>query len=486
MGLLSFLSRKTPKNTPPDNREERIRTITPGRDSVPEDSPSLISAIKGMTSIVTPSFRTEVIPLIRNLYKINPDVSITLQDMMKLVNTGHKIDFPNNTDEEADKMRQHLKKASNKWSRYSAGIDGLINRFISQTLVGGALSIEAVPNEKLDGIETVLFLKPENIVFKRENNGVYSPYQKNLYKLGENSRKEDYIKLNPETYFYIGIFNDTDEPYGIPPFMSALDSIKGQADMKDNFKHIMELVGMVGFVEALMEKPDKRADESVRAYESRLSRTLKEMKRNIKNSLRDGVVTGYKDDHEFKLNATTKELGNMNIPWQMNQQSVANGLGVNGSIIGLNASGTEGGQGITLSKLISQLKNLQLLISFGLEKLYNLELLLAGFNSKGISITWGTSTISDEVKVQQARQYKIQNLNLLYTAGIISQNQYAWELGYDSPDRSEPRVPLEDTSDPQEATKKKQRQDDKNQSARRTRDKNNPAPKRGDQNTKTR
>ncbi len=40
--------------------------------------------------------------------------------------------------------------------------------------------------------------------------------------------------------------------------------------------------------------------------------------------------------------------------------------------------------------------------------------------------------------------------------------------------------------DPQEGTKKKQRQDDKNQSARRSRDKTNPAPSRGDQNTKAR
>lgn len=50
-------------------------------------------------------------------------------------------------------------------------------------------------------------------------------------------------------------------------------------------------------------------------------------------------------------------------------------------------------------------------------------------------------------------------------------------MGYDSPSEEEPRVSLEDqfakggNSDPQEGTKKKQRQDDKNQSARRSRDK---------------
>ena len=288
------------------------------------------------------------------------------------------------------------------------------------------------------------------------------------------------------------MYNDTDEPYGIPPFMAALDSLKGQHDMRVNFKHIMEVCGMVGFLEAKMAKPDQFGNESVRQYEARLERNLRDLKRNLRDGMKDGIVTGYIDDHEFKLNSTTKELGNIKEPWNMNQQSVANGLGVNGNLIGVSSTTGEGATGIMLSKLISQLKNLQMLVTYVLDFLYSLELRLAGFNNKGIKIQWGTSTISDEVKVQQGLQYKIQNLDLLYKAGIISQDQYAWAMGYDSPDEDEPRVSLEDqfakggNLDPQEGTKKKQRQADKNQSARRSRDKTNPAPSRGDQNTKAR
>lgn len=477
------------KDPPPESNKEKQKpsTISPGRVSVDEDE-SLISSLRGITTMVDPSFRVEVIPLIRDLYKVNPDMGIALQDMFKLANTGHTITFPNNTDAEAEKMREHLNKATKKWSRYTAGIDGLVNKMIVQCLVGGAISVEGVPDDDLSGLATILFLKPENIVFKREYNGVYSPYQKNKnYFL----KHQDYIKLNTETYVYAGMYNDTDEPYGIPPFMAALDSLKGQHDMKVNFKHIMEMVGMVGFLEAKMQKPDQAPNESLRAYEARLERTLRDLKRNLRNGMKDGIVTGYMDDHEFKLNSTSKEMGNIEKPWAMNQQSVANGLGVNGSLIGVNSVTGEGATGITLSKLISQLKNIQTIVTYVLDFLYSLELRLAGFNNKGMKIKWGTSTISDEVKVQQGLQYKIQNLDLLYKAGIISQSQYAWEMGYDQSDEDEPRVSLEDqfskgNSDPQEGTKKKQRQDDKNQSARRTRDKANPAPARGDQNTKAR
>lgn len=480
------------KDPPPEPYKEEKKskpsTISPGRVSVDEDE-SLISSLKGITAMVDPSFRVEVIPLIRDLYKVNPDMGIALQDMFKLTNTGHTVTFPNNTDDEADKMRKHLAEKTKKWSRYTAGIDGLVNKMIVQCLVGGAISVEGVPDEKLEGLDTILFLRPENIVFKRENNGVYSPYQRNKNYF---VKHQDYIKLNPETYVYAAMYNDTDEPYGIPPFMAALDSLKGQHDMRVNFKHIMEVCGMVGFLEAKMAKPDQSGSESLSQYEKRLERNLKDLKRNLRDGMKDGIVTGYIDDHEFKLNSTTKELGNIKEPWNMNQQSVANGLGVNGNLIGVSSTTGEGATGIMLSKLISQLKNLQMLVTYVLDFLYSLELRLAGFNNKGIKIQWGTSTISDEVKVQQGLQYKIQNLDLLYKAGIISQDQYAWAMGYDSADEDEPRVSLEDqfakggNSDPQEGTKKKQRQNDKNQSARRSRDKTNPAPSRGDQNTKAR
>ena len=476
------------------NKDEGKGSISPGSVSQPDDgvgNSELITTLNGMTNLVTPTFRTELIPIIRDLYKINPDVSIALQDMFKLSNTGHTIDFPNNTAEESTKMREHLKKVTNRWSRYTAGIDGLINKFIVQLLVSGAISAEGVPNKKLSGLETILFIKPETIRFKRENNGVYHPYQRNPRIV--DGLKDSFIKLNTETYCYVGMYNDTDEPYGVPPFMSALDSIAGQHTMRKNFKHIMEIMGMVGFLEAKMAKPPRTAGESEKTYQERLNSTLRKMKTNIVGGMSDGVVVGYIDDHEFDLKSTSASMQNINLPWNMNQQSVANGLGVNGSIIGVSASqsGTEGGAGIQLSKMISQLKNIQTLVIFVLEFFYSLELRLAGFNNKGITIQFGTSTVSDDIKLQQAREYRARVNVTLYNQGIISQDQFARDMGYEAPDQPEPREPVEadddsGTGDTTTGKKKKKREDDKDKSDRRTRDKNNPNPKRVDQDSKPR
>lgn len=342
------------KGSPPPIQEEReerkpkVTGIDPGRVSAPDSQTNgMLYTLKDFTQMVNPSFRVEVIQLLRDLYKINPDVSKALQDMFQLTNTGHQVHFPNNSDKEAEAMGDHLNKVSKTWSNYTAGIYGLINKMVVQCFVGGAISIEAVPKADLSGIATILFIRPDTIVFRRENNGVYQPYQHtagNALKTGS-----DYIKLNTQTYKYVGMYNDTDEPYGIPPFMAALDSLKSQADMRVNFKHIMENAGMLGFMEALMEKPDREPNESVNMYESRLDRDLRRLKIRLRDGMKDGLIVGYKDDHEFKLNSTTENMGNIDKPWSMNQQSVANGLGINSSLIGVNSSTTEGGAGINLS-----------------------------------------------------------------------------------------------------------------------------------------
>ena len=173
----------------------------------------------------------------------------------------------------------------------------------------------------------------------------------------------------------------------------------------------------------------------------------------------------------------------------MNQQSVANGLGVNGTLIGVQSTTTEGGAGIQLSKMISQLKNIQMLVSNILEFVYTLELRLAGFNNKGIEISFGTSTVSDEVKVQQGLEYKIRNLMSLYTQGIIGQDQFAFAMGYKTPNQKEPREtvdPSSGVSSPADHAKKQKREADKDTSDRKTRDKAKSVPKRKDQDVRPR
>lgn len=51
-----------------------------------------------------------------------------------------------------------------------------------------------------------------------------------------------------------------------------------------------------------------------------------------------------------------------------------------------------------------------MIVSYVLKFIYELELRLAGFDCKGISITWGSSTISDEVKSNRVDSIRFRTL----------------------------------------------------------------------------
>ena len=118
--------------TPPIQKEKAVKKpsvtgVDPGRISVPDDSVSSNNLmLTDFVKTVKPSFRVEIIKLIRDLYKVNPDVGKALQDMFQLTNTGHRVQFPNNTDRESDLMRDHLSDRTKRWSNCMAGIDGYV------------------------------------------------------------------------------------------------------------------------------------------------------------------------------------------------------------------------------------------------------------------------------------------------------------------------------------------------------------------------
>lgn len=464
-----------------ERKKQNVVALPPGRSSVPDDSSNPLNYIHKNTVLVNPSYPTELITLIRKLARINPDVGITIQDMFKLANTNHSIEFPNNTDKEAREMKMHLSQVSKEWSTYTAGIHGIINKMLVQCYLTGAISVEAVPNSDLSGLSTIVFVDPESIRFKREKDGVYKPYQ--LAKIITNV-VDGVIPLNPNTYFYVSMYNDRDEPYGIPPFTPALMPLEDQAAMKENFKTQMNMAGLMGFMEATIQKTPKKSSESESAYATRLTNELATFKDRIKGGMIDGVMVGHMDDHEFKFHSTTKDMTNVDKFWNMNQQSVANGLGISGNVIGVSGINTEGGMGIMLSKILSQLKNSQMLVASVLEKIYSLHLTLAGYDNKGLNVKFGTTTVSDELKVQQGLEIKIRNLLILYQQGIISQDDFAWAVGYDKPDQEEPRQDPNAIADG--AAQKTKDKDNKAIDDRAKRDKDKTNPKRADQDGRPR
>lgn len=425
-------------------RKQEVITAPAGRVSQPDyGEESSVINIGTQFDFVTPSFVRDSIPTIRKLYKVNSDMGAILFDLISLTNTGHTIDFDQTVPpDQVDKMRKHLKEASKRWGSGVSGIDGLINKMIAQIWVSGALSNEWIPNRNLTGIQNNALINPENIHFKYDRkNSRYISYQA---VKGIRLIEKSFIKLNETTYKYYALLNDTDEPYGIPPFLTALEDIGTQKDMKSNINHILKQLGLLGYLEVKVAKPDQDTNESKTNYEARLKKLLIETKQNTQNGFMEGVVVGYEDDHDFQFNSTTKNLAGVSDIFNMNERQIASGLKSSPNFLGLPGGGTETNMGIVFTKMLSQLKTVQKILGLNLEAGYRLELLMAGFDFKSINVKWKASTITDDMKIQQSSEIKQRVAKALRIDGIISQDKYAEIMGYEKPHSQEPVVPFED------------------------------------------
>jgi hypothetical protein len=449
--------------------------LPPGRTSIPSSEQDLFIA-DTLDSVIKPLFNLSIIPHIRWLAYSNPDVSQAMNNLVELGNTGHTIKFDAAVTEEAiNKMKAHLGAKDKSWSESSAGMNGLVNKMISQMAISGALSVEWVPNISLTGIQSMVMVNPEDIRWKYHRGKLkYEPYQYLKNRLLPNS-EDNLVKLNPNTYRYYALNGDTDIPYGIPPYLASLESVRTQKVMMDNIKFIVEQIGVLGFLHVTMEKPSQNGGESYDAYVSRLEKFLEDTRKRVQMGYRDGITVGYKDDTDFDFKSATRDFAGVGELFQLNELLLSSGLKMDASMLGRNYGTSETQINVIFTKLLAQLKNIQNPIARCLEYGYALELRLAGFVFNTLTVIFNAPTALDELKAEQAREIKIRNENALYLDGIQGQEQYAHAMGFEKPNQKKPRFIR--ASVQTEAEAKQQTEKKKDASDKKVREKNKPREK---------
>lgn len=443
--------------------------------SVRETNKDYMRNLQASLRVVDSEFNFEVIPVIRKLSKINPDVNQALNDFVKLANTGHKIKFDKSVNSaELEKARNFLSESSKSWHVGAAGINGIVNKMFYQIQIGGALSTEWIPNMSLDNLEEVRFINPENIRFVVEKRlSSYHPYQKLVNKILTGQGQNNLKRLNTNQYKYIALNGDTDLPYGTPPYIAALKPIETQTSMLENISYIIEMMGILGYVDAKIDKPNQNADESDDAYKKRLTQMLIDYKERIKGGMKDGLTVGFMDDNEVNFNQTTTNASGVKDLFEQNELLVSAGLNYDAIFMGKPGS-TETLVTVMFTKMISQLTNIQNIVKENLEFGYKMALRLAGIQFNSLHVEFNKSTVTDTLKFQQAREILVRNLQALYNYGIINLDQMADELGYESADQKEPRVNIEKEDATGDQAKKEKTEKGKDASDKKGRDKKNP------------
>lgn len=458
LGLEISFARSRSGNAPnPPNPEERTvvvdtdsgpMPVSGGRTSVPEGSSTLAGFISEELSLIGPEFNVELLRALERLAQYNPDVSYALDNIVQLANTPYDIYFDGEglTDDQILAMRQNITAHEDRWYANSGGLNSLRNDLLAQIALTGCLSSEMVPNNNLDGIKKIVLVNPRTVRFSYNyTEDIYEPYQEGSSIMSKNGQSVVGMnRLNPNTYKYLAIRRFNENPYGIPPFLSALEAVAFEKYLLENYRHIIKKVGIMGFLSVVVNQPQRKPGQTDAQYQAEAQTYLTEVARETEKGVAKGFVVGFKGSHDFDMKQVSQNIQGARDVFKMNTEMKTAGLKQDPLMLGKNYSTTETIGRVILAKLSAQLQNYQGLMDKFLAEVFFVHLKLAGFDRLSkVTVESKKPLIGDELREQQAMEKKIDNFDKLYKQGVIGQSERAQALGYDEPDQEEPREPVE-------------------------------------------
>lgn len=412
-----------------------VKPTQAGRSSVPDGRTISTGGISIEPSLWSP----ETLTILEMLVMRNPDISNAAENVISLAATERKVYFADNVPEAQQKrMRTYLYENENRWYSNSSGIDALVSDMLLQLVTHGALSVEHVPAPDLRSIEKVVLVDAKNIRFVwNPKTGMFEPKQQPRNWMATAGYRTDtvagLVDLNTQTYCYLAFRRVAESPYGLPPFLSALDAVEAQTQGMKNFRFMMRKLGMLGLMSVNIRRPDENDGEKQTAYELRCNKRIAEAAREVEQMMNTGVAVGWLKEVEFKLFSTSNEAQGAEKLSQIIDRFVMSGVKQDPAMLGRQFSTSETFGRVLLAKLSVQIGVYQKIVAAYLGRLYETALVLAGFKPGAVKVEFARPMVGDQVRDAQALQTTIDNVLKLRDQGIISQQQAANELGYEKP-----------------------------------------------------
>lgn len=373
---------------------------------------------------VHPDFPIEFIDLIQKLVLITPDLSQAVKRIVQLANTGLEFELEDASESEQEKARLEIK-------RFMALQPGLINSLIRQVCITGAVSAEAVPNLNLKGLAELRLVKTASIRFGRVQEAgrtVLRPHQ---------AVAHGYAALNPLQYYYEALEKSEESPYGIPPFIAALENVFVQQSARKSTRSVLEKLGLLGFLHVVRRRgrprPGVRPEDAAATEEKELN----DLRDSAVKRLSKGLVVSY-DDTDIKHSNVTGDTRGFDSVWKTNEEQIASGLDIDPAILGRSYSTTETYAGVVFTAFVRKLANMRQPVESFLKFALTLHLRSLGYRFSRLHGVWGPdASINRQADAEAERvraeteQIQIQNALAKVQAGLITLDDAARELGYE-------------------------------------------------------
>ena len=168
------------------------------------------------------------------LIDAHPDISFAIWNFMRIGDSGYTLRVENVDDsetyddglEEIQALVKRLSQPNVENFEISKDFDKTIQQLFLSTVMRGACALELVLTPSYDDVAFIAPVDPATVDFKFENDR-YVPYQ-----------DEETLSLDIPTFFYCGLDEMIDDPYGMSPILSALNAVIFQMQVLNDLKQI--------------------------------------------------------------------------------------------------------------------------------------------------------------------------------------------------------------------------------------------------------
>ena len=401
-----------------------------GRSSVEGNLASQIQGALSQFGGLQPEISFQYLEILKQLWVWNPLFNQFADNLKSLGNTGHSIVVDAATEQRATAALQRINEASARLWSHGAGVDGLVNQYIGDIAWSGALASEDVVNFAARRVEKTVIVPVEQIRFTWDGEN-YLPHQQPKNWIGP-MNKVGLVQLNPETFKYYALETIGNSPYAKPPASSAIEDLTGPyADGKTNLKSILKKFGLLGFVAMQVAPPTKKVGETDDEYATRAKTYLGRVLSAVKDSWNNGLIATFRDQ-KIEHHAITAGAQGVKDTWEILEGGIFNGFAQQPAFFGRVHSTTETFADVVYSILVAQVQNIQRLPKRRLESTYRLDLRLGGIEVNAVNVKFNAVPSRNALRDAQADQARVRTVLEKGKAGIISPDQAAQELGYDS------------------------------------------------------
>lgn len=372
----------------------------------------------------------EVIESLRVIRDLNPDASMAIWNLLRLVNSGFEVQAnrPDGTIDDAmtEKLEGLAKRVG---ALYGGGMDQLVGVWALSGYTSGGFAGEVELNEQLNDVVDIHVVEATSIDFMSNKEGKVEMVQR---------QSDGALKvLNPETVFYYPMDPDVGDPYGRSPLLPILQIVFFQVQVLKDLQRVIHHQGYERFDISIVEEsimnslpdeikhePDK-VNAFVQAFVADIEKHFSELEPDTDFIHTDSVKV------QTAGGAGGKSMDATRVIEVINQQ-VVSALKQLPILLGRNEGTTETHGTVQWQIFVAGVKSIQRTIKRLMERSFNVYLQINGFQGRA-RVTFNELPVRNAMLEAQAERIQTNTKLAQVQAGWIDNNEAANEMvGHDA------------------------------------------------------